>query len=41
MIGQRLTNLTQVGLGTSIFAPVGVIFPVSGSTANVTTWLVC
>ena len=26
-------------LGTSAFAPVEVIFPVSGSTANVTTWL--
>lgn len=29
-------NFTHAGFGISVFAPVGVIFPTSGSTANVT-----
>ena len=33
-------NFTHAGLGISILAPLGVIFPVSGSTANVIIWLV-
>lgn len=35
-----IKNFTHEGLGISILAPLGVIFPVSGSTANVIIWLV-
>ena len=35
-----IKNFTHAGLGISILAPLGVIFPVSGSTANVTIWFV-
>jgi hypothetical protein len=31
-----IANFTHAGFGTSVFAPVGAIFPVSGSTLNVT-----